>query len=291
MLPELTAVLQSVYGESVKIQSTSSVGGGSINQCQALTLNYGKKLFVKSHAAPPQGFFAKEAEGLNLLCQAENGPRVPEVVALGPGDNAQFLILEYLQEAGPNAEFYVRFAQALAGMHAVTQDRFGLDHENFIGKTPQQNEWESDGLVFFRERRIRFQQELARKSGRLPKAMDQNLDRLCERLPDLLDLTGERPALCHGDLWSGNYFCDADGRPCIFDPAAHYGLRETDLAMMQLFGGPPEKFFDVYNEAFPLNPGYSERREIFNLYHLLNHLNLFGGSYLSSVQRTVEQFI
>ncbi len=291
MLQQLTAVLQSVYGASVKIQSTSSVGGGSINQCQTLTLSDGKKLFLKSHAAPPRGFFAREAEGLTLLRRAEKGPRIPEVVALGPGDNSQFLILEYLEEAGADAEFYPRFARALAEMHAVTQERFGLDCDNFIGKTPQCNDWESDGLVFFRERRIRFQQELARKAGRLPKPLDQKLDRLCERLPDLLDLTGEKPALCHGDLWSGNYFCDVDGRPCIFDPAAYYGLRETDLAMTQLFGSPPQKFFDAYNEAFPLNPGYSERREIYNLYHLLNHLNLFGGSYLSSVQRTVDQFI
>ena len=165
-----------------------------------------------------------------------------------------------------------------------------MDHDNYIGSTPQKNTLEKDGIVFFRDQRINFMRQLTRQSGLLPVAIDKKLDSLCDKLDKFLNISGEKPALIHGDLWSGNYFPDSDGKPCIFDPAVYYGLREADLAMTELFGRLPQKFYDVYQEVFPMNPGYEERKDLFNLYHLLNHLNIFGSSYLSSVERVVKRY-
>ncbi|MBS22056.1 MAG: hypothetical protein CL739_08210 [Chloroflexi bacterium] len=178
----------------------------------------------------------------------------------------------------------------MAELHRISQDHFGLDHDNFIGSTPQKNNLEKDGIIFFRDHRIQFQRQLAQKAGLLPVSIDKKIDSLCENLNRFLDTSGERPALMHGDLWSGNYFPDSNGNPCIFDPAVYYGLREADIAMTELFGRLPERFYDAYHEAFPMNHGYHERKDLYNLYHLLNHLNLFGSSYLSSVQKIVNRF-
>ncbi|MBI4382620.1 MAG: fructosamine kinase family protein [Nitrospinae bacterium] len=288
---EIRELLSAVYGEPVRIESAVSVGGGCINETRVLTLSNGQKAFLKYHPAPPSGFFKAEARGLTLLGQVKNGPRAPKVLALQPGRRAHYLLLEYVEERSPGKEFYVRFGETLAELHRTSGDAYGLDHDNFIGKTPQSNAREKDPAVFYRERRIRFQQELARKSGLLPKSLDLKLDRLCGRLAEWIAPPGEKPALLHGDLWSGNYFADAGQRPFVFDPAVYYGLREADLAMTELFGRLPQAFYDAYRGTFPLAPGYDERKQLFNLYHLLNHLNLFGRSYLSSVERTVDYFV
>ena len=290
-MEDVQVLLASIYPPSVKIQSTQSAAGGSINQTLILTLSNGEKVFLKRNDSPPPDLFAREADGLRLLGQASTGPRVPQPLALQAGDTPRFLILEFIQEQAPAPDFYPDFGRALADLHHISQDRYGLNHDNHIGSTPQINTLEKDGLVFFREHRLRYQQKLARERGRLPQPLDLKLDKLLEKLDAILDLTGEQPALVHGDLWSGNYFTDGNQRPCIFDPAAHFGLRETDLAMMELFGQPPKSFYQAYQTAFPLNSGYSERREIYNLYHLLNHVNLFGSSYLASVESTVDRFI
>jgi len=287
----LRQVLESVYGQAVEIVSLRSVGGGSINQTETLTLSNGEKVFMKTNANPPKGFFPAEAKGLDLLRKAEGGPRIPKPLGMEPGPCPRFFLMEYIEESPPAQEFDFLFASALANMHRVTQSAHGLDHDNYIGSTVQRNTEEQDGLKFFRDHRLRFQQELARANGRLPAQLDKRLDALCDKLESLLDTTGEKPALLHGDLWSGNYFqAKSDQRPCVFDPAVYYGLRESDLAMTELFGSLSDSFYKAYHEAFPLNPGYGERRDIYNLYHMLNHLNLFGGSYLSSVESIVNRF-
>jgi protein-ribulosamine 3-kinase len=291
MKKTLLEVLESIYGQGVTIVSSRSVGGGSINQTQALKLSNGESVFLKTNTHPPAGFFKAEARGLDLLRQAQDGPKIPRPLGMEPGPNPRFFVMEYVEESSPAREFDMLFAEALANMHRVTQEAHGLDHDNYIGSTVQKNTPEKDGLKFFRDHRIRFQQELARASGKLPAALDKRLDELCDNLESLLDIDGEKPALLHGDLWSGNYFqAKSDHRPCIFDPAVYYGLRESDLAMTELFGSLSDSFYQAYHEAFPLNPGYEERRDIYNLYHMLNHLNLFGGSYLSSVESIVNRF-
>ena len=286
MLEEIGKLLQPVFGQEIKVQSSSPTGGGCINQTLVLQLNNGERVFLKHNTQPPIDFFAAESRGLQLLANA--GPRIPKPLAIQDSPNPTFLILEYIEKASPGHDFPVRLAQSLAQLHRVTQNRFGLDHDNYIGSTPQKNALEKDGIIFFRDQRLRPQQELARKSGKLPLSTDKTLSKLCDRLENYLDISGEKPALLHGDLWSGNYFPDENQVPCIFDPAVYFGLREADLAMTELFGRLPQKFYDAYHEVFPLNPGYDERKDLYNLYHLLNHLNLFGESYLSSVQQVLK---
>ncbi|CCQ91924.1 conserved hypothetical protein [Nitrospina gracilis 3/211] len=291
MKNELHGVLKTAYGQPVEIRNTQSIGGGCINETLLLTLSNGDRVFVKHNGQPPPDFFAREADALRLMGRAKNGPRVPQVIGLPEEINPRYLLLEYIEPGTPNSDFHERFSRGLAGLHHMSHQFYGFDRDNYIGSTVQVNKPETDPLVFFREHRLRFQQELARKRGLLPTSVDQRLDLLLNKLHLLMDLEGEKPALLHGDLWSGNYFADRYGTPCIFDPASYFGLREADLAMTELFGRLPQRFYDAYHEVFPLNPGYENRKQIFNLYHLLNHLNLFGSSYLSSVKAVVNRFV
>jgi len=291
MKENLLRLLESIYGKSAKIKSYESIGGGCINETQSLKLSNGERVFLKYNPSPPKNFFIAEADGLQLLEKSKNGPNVPRFLGISTETNPQFLLLEYIESSAPKGGFASRFGQALAAMHRETQEQYGLDYDNFIGKTVQKNNLELDGLVFFRDHRIRFQQELARKTRGLPKSTDRRLDLFCEKLETLLDLKDEKPALLHGDLWSGNYFASHDQVPYIFDPAVYFGLREADLAMTEMFGRLPKEFYSAYQEAFPIQPGYTERKDIYNLYHLLNHYNLFGGSYLEQADQTVRSFL
>jgi len=289
MKDELNKLLEPIYGATVK--SSFPTSGGSINQTQVLQLTNGERVFMKLNSNPPTDFFLAEVRGLRLLAQAKKGPKIPKPIALQSGSRPTFLLMEYLENSTEDKNFEERLAQALAELHRLSQDKFGLDHDNYIGSTLQKNDPEKEWIVFFREQRIEFQRQLARQAGLLPTSTDKKIDSLCDNLNKFLDTTGEIPSLMHGDLWSGNYFADSKGNPCIFDPAVYYGLREADIAMTELFGRLPQRFYDAYNEAFPMNPGYQERRDLHNLYHLLNHLNLFGGSYLSSVQQVINRYI
>jgi protein-ribulosamine 3-kinase len=286
MKSQVLDVLSKIYGTKTSIENSTHCSGGSINEAQILQLSNQEKVFIKNHPSPPLGFFNKEAQGLEILRSAAAGPKIPRVLGLGPEKNPKFILLEFLEETQTN--YFPSLGKKLAALHKVSNEFFGLDHDNFIGKTPQINTQESNGIIFFRDHRIGFQQDLARKNGLLPIDLDHKIDRIKKKLDDWLCLENEKPALLHGDLWSGNYFGGPNGEPCLFDPAVYFGFREADLAMMELFGSPPKSFFDSYVEVFPLNPGYGERRDLFNLYHLLNHLNLFGSSYLSSVKKTAD---
>ena len=291
MKENLSQLLESIYGKSIQIKCVEPIRGGCINETQVLKLSNGEQVFLKYNPSPPMNFFNAETEGLRLLGKPKYGPRVPLFLGISNELNPQFLLLEYIETSTPKDGFASRFGQALAEMHRETQEQYGLDHDNFIGKTIQKNNLELDGLVFFREHRIRFQQELARKTRGLPKSIDNRLDLFCEKLGSLLDLNDEKPALLHGDLWSGNYFASHDQTPYIFDPAVYFGLREADLAMTEMFGRLPQEFYSTYQEVFPTQPGYTERKDIYNLYHLLNHYNLFGGSYLEQADQTVRSFL
>ena len=288
MKDQIEELLTEIYEKQVSVVDFIQKGGGCINETQILCLSIGKRVFLKHHSSPPEGFFSKEARGLKMLGVVNGGPRVPKVLS---ARHESFLLLEYIPQEPPREGFYESFARDLVALHRTSDRHYGLDHDNFIGKTKQKNTKEENPIVFFSEHRIRFQQTLARQQGLLPIEIDRNLDIVCDRLGDLLDVTGEKPALCHGDLWSGNYLCGQGQMACIFDPAVHFSLRETDLAMTELFGRMPQRFYDAYNEVFPINPGYEQRRDIYNLYHLLNHVNLFGASYLDSVQSILKNFI
>jgi fructosamine-3-kinase len=285
---EINHLIEPLFG--AKVETSFATSGGSINQTQVLNLTNGQRVFMKQNPSPPTDFFLAETRGLKLLSQAKNGPRIPKPVAVQSVSPPTFLLLEYIESSSEDENFAEQLALSLAELHRMSQEHYGLDHDNYIGSTPQKNRLEKDGIVFFREQRIDFQRQLARRSGLLPVTIDKEIDSLCDELGRFLNISGEKPALLHGDLWSGNYFPDSEGKPCVFDPAVYYGLREADLAMTELFGRLPQKFYDVYQEVFPMNPGYEERKDLYNLYHLLNHLNIFGSSYLSSVQQIVKRY-
>ena len=230
--------------------------------------------FVKTGAAARADAFAAEADGLQALKQA--GLRVPGVVSHGVDGDEAFIVLEYL-ELQSKGDF-AALGRMLAAAHRHAGPRFGWHRDNYIGATPQQNGWCDDWGTFWQERRLRPQLALARKNG---------FD--IEDLPLADLLKGHRPApsLLHGDLWRGNAGFVAGG-PVVFDPAVYYGDREADLAMTELFGGFPPAFYASYNENYPLESGYRKRKHLYNLYHLLNHLNLFGGGYLGQVKQTLR---
>jgi protein-ribulosamine 3-kinase len=285
---EINRLIEPLFG--AKVETFFAISGGSINQTHVLNLTNGQRVFMKQNPSPPTDFFLSETRGLKLLSQVKNGPRIPKPLAVQSVSRPTFILLEYIESSSEDENFAEKLALSLAELHRMSQEHYGLDHDNYIGSTPQKNALEKDGIVFFRDQRIDFQRQLARRSGLLPVTIDKEIDSLCDKLGKFLNISGEKPALLHGDLWSGNYFPDSEGKPCIFDPAVYYGLREADLAITELFGRLPQKFYDVYQEVFPMNPGYEERKDLFNLYHLLNHLNIFGSSYLSSVQQIVKRY-
>ncbi len=262
------------------ITDARPVYGGDINQAARLTAA-GTPYFVKWHTSAPPTMFPSEAHGLRLLASA-GAVRVPAVVAQGDAADAcpAFLVLEWVEtgRASGAHDTMGRFGTALAEMHRHTAAQHGLDRDNFIGRLPQPNAQSPSWTAFYRDQRIGFQMELARRSGRLPKRREDLLTRLMDRLPDLLDDGTIAPSLLHGDLWGGNYLVDANGDAVLIDPAVCYGHREMDLAMSELFGGFSGRFYDAYEAAYPA-PGYGERRALYQLYYVLAHLNLFGESY------------
>ena len=230
--------------------------------------------FVKTGTAARADAFAAEADGLQALKRA--GLRVPEVVSQGVDGGRAFLVLEHL-ELQSKGDF-AALGRMLGAAHRHAGPRFGWHRDNYIGATPQQNGWCDDWSEFWRDRRLRPQFELARKNG---------FDLEEKNLLELLAGHQPLPCLLHGDLWRGNAGFVAGG-PVVFDPAVYYGDREADLAMTELFGGFPPAFYASYKENYPLESGYRQRKHLYNLYHLLNHLNLFGGGYLGQVKQTLR---
>lgn len=280
-------------GRAIRIVETTPVGGGCINDARILLLEGGGRLFAKHNASAPEGLFEREAEG--LLALAEPGVlRVPRDPVAGHTGGTSFLVMEAVPTGRPRAGFFADFGRHLAHLHRETIRRtsepFGFPHDNYIGSTPQPNGWTASWPAFFRERRLGFQLGLARRKGLSDDPLHRLGERLLDRLDDWLDVPEEPACLLHGDLWSGNFLSDDAGEPVLIDPAAYYGHREADLAMTELFGGFDHSFYDAYEAEWPLPPGSPERREIYKLYHLLNHLNLFGRSYRARCMEILQRF-
>ncbi len=260
------------------------VAGGCINQGAILRTNGGPSFFLKQNAAAPEAMFRREADGLRALV-VEGGPRLPAPLLAGPN----FLLLEDLRPAAPAPGYWETFGRQLARLHNHTADTFGFQHDNFLGTTLQPNPPTVDGFEFFAVHRLEYQARLAHSRGRLAAG---DLERVLKLARSLRDWIPEQPAsLIHGDLWSGNALTGPAGEPAIIDPAAHYGWAEAELGMTDLFGGFPDRFYAAYLEARPLEAGWRERLPIYNLYHLLNHLNLFGESYLGQVQAILMRYV
>jgi fructosamine-3-kinase len=270
------------------------VAGGCIANGQRLDFSDGSRLFLKQSATLPPKMFAAEAHGLAALSNGD-GPRVPQPLAHSPVDGGRggasgFLVTEWIDSGRPGSSYSERFGRELAALHETnTAERFGFSEDNYIGSTPQPNRWTSSWSEFFREQRIGAQVRLARDHGRIGVPLALRIESILARLDALLPAP-RCPALLHGDLWGGNAMCDSAGAPVIFDPAVYYGHPEADLAMTELFGGFGPRFYRAYDEVSPLEPGYAERRDLYNLYHMLNHVNLFGSGYLGSVTSIVRSY-
>ena len=259
------------------------VSGGDINAAHEAQLDNGRWVFVKSNTEAPVGMFAAEARGLDWLGQA-HALRVPEVLAQGP----DYLVLECIRPGRREPNFDDLLGRGLAALHRAGSPSFGLDYDNFIGRLAQSNQPLATWAEFYGERRLLPQLRLAVDGQRASAAMRRGFDRVLAHLKGLVG-PPEPPARLHGDLWGGNAMVDEQGLPCLIDPAVYGGHREIDLAMMRLFGGFRPRVFSAYQEAFPLPPGHEARVPLYQLYFLMVHLNLFGGSYIASVEHALAR--
>ncbi|GAB5410161.1 MAG: fructosamine kinase family protein [Balneolaceae bacterium] len=281
MIPEsIKLAVQSQL--EIEIISERSLHGGDINQATKIRTNSGDHFFLKWNSSAPEHMFETEAKGLTLLDSALTDIIIPEVILIGD----DFLLLEFIEESNLGSSF--DFGVQLAKLHRKTNELFGLDHSNFIGRLPQQNKYHADWLEFFIRERIEPQVKLAIDSGKLSKKFHSIFERAFNYtyvvFPD------EPPALLHGDLWGGNFMFNSEGKACIYDPAVYYGHREMDLAMSRLFSGFDTDFYNGYNEEYPLQKGAEERFKLCNLYPILVHANLFGGHYVTQAKASLERF-
>lgn len=288
----LAGALVDLFGNSVAITETDRLSGGDINKAYGLTLNTGDKIFMKANAKSNAAFFTAEAAGLSAIASTK-AISTPKIICTGTDDGEDvgysFLLLEFIKSSGKISTYWETFAQELAAMHkADVGKEFGFSQDNFIGARPQQNTPAISWISFFRDQRLAPQFKAA--DSYFTPADREKITKLLDNLDRLL-IEPEQPSLLHGDLWSGNVMCGSDGKAMLIDPACYVGHREADLAMTELFGGFPQSFYDVYKEVFPLQPGYEERRDLYNLYQLLNHLNLFGPTYLEPVLSIVGEYV
>ncbi|MDA8107806.1 MAG: fructosamine kinase family protein [Betaproteobacteria bacterium] len=264
------------------------LGGSASGATLAIDAADGRRAFVKLAAGELADALSAEEDGLRAL-QAAGSVAVPRPLCGGRHGEHAFLALEWLELAAWRPASAAAFGAGLAALHRHAGARFGWPRDNWIGASPQPNAWGEDWMSFFRDRRLAFQLERARRRGYGCELEQSGIERLLSGVPALLAGHTPQPSLVHGDLWSGNAAALADERPAIFDPAVHYADREVDLAMSELFGGFPEELRAAYRSAWPLAPGYETRKHLYNLYHVLNHLNLFGRGYLAQAQQLVRR--
>lgn len=274
-------------GNGFTITSVTPLSGGSINSVFKLYTNDVPLVLKLNGRDQYPGMFEAEAKGLALL-RKPGAIAVPEVVDQGDFEDHTFLLLEYVEPGIKSSTFWENFGESLASLHRESADYFGLDHDNYIGSLPQQNTRVQSWNEFFAVYRLEAQLKKAYDSGFFRGSGKSKFQKLISRLPDLIP--EEPPALLHGDLWGGNYLVNEKNQPVLIDPAVYYGHREMDLAMMHLFGGFDQEIFQHYHRHFPLESGWKKRIDLHNLYPLLVHVNLFGGSYEQQVIRALNKF-
>ena len=290
----LTSALCSLFGEETKIESVCRISGGDINEAYGLTLADGKSIFMKSNTKENLSFFTAEAVGLSAISRTKS-IRTPHILGVGTDEGRggySFLLLEFISAKSRNANYWEDFASQLVSMHrastagVVSNGKYGFGCDNYIGRRRQVNTEYESWTGFFRSCRLEPQFKDAVRY--FEKEDLKRIVGLLDHIDEIL-VEPEYPSLLHGDLWAGNVITGNDGRAWLIDPAAYVGHAEADIAMTELFGGFPQNFYDAYKEIMPLQPGYECRRDIYNLYHLLNHLNMFGRMYLPEVKRIVRR--
>lgn len=269
------------------VRSFQHCSGGCINNGGRIDTACGV-FFIKWNSATRfPNMFSKEKAGLELLLNTES-LTIPQVVHVYEGSDYSCLVLEYLESGHRKSNYWEELGRGLALLHSKSATHFGLDHGNYIGSLKQSNTQHENWIDFFIHQRIAPQLELALSNGAMTERNVKEMEQLYKKFPHLL--VSEKPALIHGDLWSGNIMTDSSGDPALIDPAVSFAHREMDIAMTQLFGSLPKQFYDAYNEAKPLEPGWQNRLDIYNLYPLLVHVNLFGGGYLSQVMQIINHY-
>ena len=293
-LHEVEQVVTDETSVNCQIVSSHPVSGGCIHETFRLDSADGRRFMIKMNRDATAQVFEAERAGLESLAAGSPVPRVPQVIAQGMFADActAFLIMQWVETGSRPGGFSERFARELAALHrAATHERFGFEHDNFIGSTPQPNSWRNDWPKFWRENRLGYQFQLASANGYADAFSTKKIESFLQRVSELIgECAAEPPSLIHGDLWSGNYLVGERGEPVLIDPAVYYANREAEFGMAVLFGGFDRRFYEAYDEAFPFQDGYQERFEIYKLYHLLNHLNLFGSSYLAGCVSIVNRF-
>jgi protein-ribulosamine 3-kinase len=286
LLSCISQCLSETLGEPVDAQWIRTLNGGDINHA-ALIRSGNSNWFLKYHQNPPEGMFEAEMQALTEIA-TQGVIRVPAPIACGNDGNTAWLVLEHL-ELRPHGQAS-ELGEQLAAMHSVTYERYGWTQDNYIGSTPQCNTLCANWAQFWRDNRLKPQLAMAKAAGFGGTLTDKG-ERLLDSMEQLMD--GHQPAasLLHGDLWAGNKAFTSQGQAVIFDPASYHGDRETDIAMTELFGGFEPAFYAAYNAYCPLPDGYQLRRDLYNLYHILNHLNLFGGAYLSRCEHMISDLL
>lgn len=289
MEPKLTKAISAAitFATGTPFSSTQQtpISGGDINQAFLLS-DEQQSYFIKLNTAARLDMFIAESQALKAILKS-NSIRAPRPITHGRSADHAFLVLEAITFGPLSSNSWQHMGQQLAALHRSTTDRHGWHRDNTIGSTPQHNTCSSDWTEFFRNQRLKPQFELAHRNG-IPL---EHAQALLNHVPALLKDHQPSPALLHGDLWSGNASFCHDGTPVLFDPASYYGDRETDLAFSEYFGGFAPEFYDSYNEAWPLPSGYQQRKTLYNLYHVLNHANLFGGNYVTEAQQMIFQLL
>ncbi len=286
ILTTLSQAISEATGKTFKADRNQHAGGGSINQAMKISDGH-TSYFVKLNRPELFSMFEAESAGLQELAQSEFV--IPEVICLGKNSQAAWLVLQSLQLGGGGQQSFTKAGETFARMHQIRHERFGWSMDNTIGSTPQINDWSSEWSTFWKTYRLGFQLKLAAENGYSRRLIDKasRLNEACQQF----FTHNPFPSLLHGDLWSGNLSFDEKGRPAIYDPAVYYGDREADLAMTELFGGFNRSFYDAYNQTFALDVGYPLRKRLYNLYHILNHMNLFGGGYENQALSMTESLL
>ncbi len=273
-----------------KVVDSHSVSGGCINDSKIIVTKSGKKFFLKTNFKNPTDMFLKEANGLRELTKP-NVIRVPEVIY---SDN-ELILLEIIEPGKRRNDFFEDFGRKFAQLHKCNSNDYGFYENNYIGSTPQINialpEEKNNWNKFYFNKRLMFQFKLAEKNGYSTDELRKSFGKLEEKIESIVKPEKEISSLLHGDLWGGNYILDETGSACLIDPAVYYGNREADMAMTKLFGGFDSKFYTAYNEEYPFDTGYEYRENIYKLYHILNHLNLFGTSYYYQALGLIKYYL
>ncbi len=284
--PHLEEVISDQTATLFHIKERHALTGGDTNN--AYKISDGKQTyFVKTNRKSLSFMFDAEKQGL-IAMQNSQSILVPQVIANGVYGSDSYLVLNYIDMQGqPDSAL---FGQKLAQLHLYQAPRFGFDVDNSIGSTPQINAWNDSWTVFWQKERLNYQIHLARQNGLGHKLYDLGLQ-LIDKTPYFFQSYQPKASLLHGDLWSGNWSATAQGEPVIYDPACYYGDHEADLAMTELFGHPGIHFYEAYHELFPIDEGYSTRKLFYNVYHIINHANLFGGHYVQQSINSIEQLL